>query len=65
MSNTEELELLTTADVMERTGKTAATITRWVAAGKLKPIHKGRGIRGAYMFAKTDVDAFLEKSTED
>lgn len=60
MSN--NTDLLTTADVMDRTGKTAATITRWVAAGKLTPVHKGRGLRGAFMFSKDDVDALLEKS---
>lgn len=57
------LELMTTADVMELTGKTAATVTRWVAAGKLTPVHKGRGIRGAFMFAKADVDALLAEAS--
>ena len=54
-----EGQFLTTAEIVKATGTTPATVTRWVAAGKLSPIHKGQGIRGAFLFAREDVDAFL------
>jgi predicted site-specific integrase-resolvase len=61
MSNTPANEqFLTTAEIVKATGTTPATVTRWVAAGKLSPIHKGQGIRGAFLFDRKDVETFLE-----
>jgi predicted site-specific integrase-resolvase len=50
-----------TADVVEATGKSVATITRWVAAGKLTPVHKSPGLRGAYLFRREDIEALAKK----
>lgn len=50
-----------TADVVEASGKSVATITRWVAAGKLTPVHKGTGLRGAFLFRRKDVEALLAR----
>jgi hypothetical protein len=62
LMNTEPAKspFLTTAEIVEATGTTPATVTRWVAAGKLSPIHKGQGIRGAFLFDRKDVETFLE-----
>lgn len=61
MSNTPaNAQFLTTAEIVKATGTTPATVTRWVAAGKLSPIHKGQGIRGAFLFDRKAVEAFLE-----
>jgi predicted site-specific integrase-resolvase len=52
-----ELDLLTTQDVVEITGKSVATICRWVEAGKLSAVHKGRGVTGAYLFTRESVES--------
>lgn len=62
----EELEddgtpFVTTAQIVKATGTTPATVTRWVAAEKLQPVHKGQGLRGAFLFDRDDVKAFLDQ----
>jgi len=54
-------EFVSTAEVVEATGKSVATVTRWVASGKLDPIHKGNGVRGAFLFRRADIEALLEE----
>lgn len=58
MSNT---QFLSTAEVAELTGLHVATIGRWADSGKLAPVFKGKGLRGAYLFNREDVDALLEE----
>lgn len=48
-------ELIDTKTAAQLCNRSYATITRWAVTGKLKPVHKGEGIRGAYVFKKTDV----------
>ena len=52
-------DLLTTADVAERTGLTVYTISRLVREGKLTPAHQLPGTTGARLFDKAEVDRFL------
>jgi excisionase family DNA binding protein len=49
------LELITTLQAAELIGVHPATITRWVDSGKLRPVHKGTGLRGAFLFDKAAV----------
>lgn len=44
-------------DAAEIAGVTQATINRWVAAGRLKPVAEFPGYRGARLFARADVEA--------
>jgi len=53
--------LLTTAEVAEEFGVSVATVNRWVAAGKLKATYKLKGIRGARLFTRRDINA-LERA---
>ena len=45
-----------TAEVADRLGKSVATITRYVKAGRINPVIKGEGLRGAMWFDPIDVD---------
>ena len=49
-------DLLTTAQVAERTGKTVSTVNRWAAIGKLPVAHKLPGRTGVNLFDPADVD---------
>ena len=56
-------ELLTTAQVAARCGRTVATVNRWAATGKLPAAHQLDGIRGARLFAAADVDTLAATIT--
>lgn len=43
-------------EAAERLGVSRPTLTRWVQRGKLEPLHKTPGIRGAYVFSERDVE---------
>lgn len=45
-----------TAEVAERLGKSVATITRYVKAGRISPVIKGEGLRGAMWFNPDDIE---------
>ena len=49
-------DLMTTREVCDRLGISTSTLSRWVAAGELQPVKKGRGLRGAFIFARADVE---------
>ena len=54
VSDTEELvDTRGALNVLGRTSPT--TISRLVKAGKLTPVHKLPGLRGAYVFRRSDV----------
>lgn len=48
--------LLSTAEVAAEVNRTHTTISRWVRAGKLRPVAEGEGIRGARFFRRSDVE---------
>lgn len=56
-------ELLSTAEAADACGVVPATITRWVDSGKLVPVHKGKGLRGAFVFRKSDVEKLKDTET--
>ena len=45
-----------TAEVADQIGKSVATITRYVKAGRITPVLKGDGIRGQMWFRPEDVE---------
>ena len=59
MSNTDEL--CPTAEVAERLGVSIKTAHRLVARGDLVPVAKIPGIRGAFFFRRSDVEALAAK----
>lgn len=61
---TEISELLPTADVAARLGKDVSTVLRMVKAGRLTPVVKTPGLRGAYLFDPEDVAALLEPESQ-
>lgn len=50
-----QTELIDTKTAAQICNRSYATITRWAVSGKLKPVYKAEGIRGAYVFKKKDV----------
>jgi predicted site-specific integrase-resolvase len=49
-------DLVTSAATCERLGNIdRSTLTRWVAAGRIKPAMKLPGLRGAYLFEPAEV----------
>lgn len=50
------LDLVTTAEVAEHLGVHVRTVHRMIEAGKLKPVAKAPGLRGAYLFNRRDVE---------
>lgn len=52
-------DLMSTLQVAKAAGVTVPTVTRWVADGKLVPAHKADGLRGAYVFERTEVERWL------
>lgn len=51
---------MTTAQVVARIGRSNSTVIRMVTEGKLSPVFKAPGIRGAYLFNRSDVEALAE-----
>lgn len=54
------IQLLTTAQVAERLGKTPRTVQRMVAAGVLIPFATLPGKTGAHLFKPDDVERLRE-----
>lgn len=50
-------EYLTTAQLAERLGVSPSAISKQVAAGKLEPVMKMPGKRGAFLFDASVLDA--------
>lgn len=63
MSNS-STEIIVTADAAMRLGVSTRQIARMVANGTLKPVFKANGIRGAYMFNRTEVDALAKEAAK-
>ena len=55
-------EHLSTAQVAAQLGVDVRTVHRMVAAGRLEPVYKGTGVRGAYVFTAEAVDGLREKA---
>ncbi|MDQ3307567.1 MAG: helix-turn-helix domain-containing protein [Actinomycetota bacterium] len=51
-------ELLSTSEAAEILGTSGVTVNRWAITGKLPVAHKMPGRTGAYLFARSDVEAF-------
>lgn len=56
-----EPELITTAQAAEVSGKNWRTIIRLVERGQLEPAQKLPGLRGAYLFRQSDIEALAPK----
>lgn len=56
--------LLTSAEVCATLGVHRATLSRWVAAGKLRPAFKLNGERGAFLFRPADVARLAARADE-
>lgn len=49
-------DLVPTAEVATLLKRDVRTVHRWVAAGKLTPVAKAPGMRGALLFDRSDID---------
>lgn len=56
--------LLRSTEVCARLNIDRSTLTRWVAAGKIAPVYKLEGLRGARLFAAADVDRVAAERDE-
>lgn len=56
--------LVPSAEAAARIGINRATLTRWVASGKITPAYKLDGIRGAYLFRPADVERLVRDRDE-
>jgi phage terminase Nu1 subunit (DNA packaging protein) len=60
MATTEtQNDLLSTNDLAKLADVTVPTVTRWVAEGRVTPVYKGKGLRGAFLFHRHEVERFL------
>jgi len=57
-------ELISTSDVAERLGVDVRTVHRMVADGRLTPLVKAPGMRGAYMFDPAVLDREIAALTQ-
>ena len=55
-------DLLTTAQAAEIVGRSVPTVNRWAAEGILTPAQKLPGLRGAYLFRRSDVEALSQET---
>lgn len=54
--------LLTTSEVAAALGVSVQTVSRWVSIGRLQPIRKLPGLRGAFLFSPDDIAALEESA---
>lgn len=50
-------ETVPTAEAAQIVGKSVKTFLRWKEAGRIEPVAKLPGLRGAYLFDRSDVEA--------
>lgn len=55
--------MVTSADVGRRLGLSRTSVVRLVNQGVLRPVAKGPGIRGAYLFDLVDVELLAARRT--
>lgn len=55
--------LIGTAEVCRRLGIHASTVSRWVKAGDLTPVHKMPTKNGAYLFRSEDIEQLRERAS--
>jgi excisionase family DNA binding protein len=55
-------DLLTTSEVCDALQVGSSTISRWVADGRLEPARKLPGLRGAFLFRRSDVVAIASEA---
>ncbi|WP_369122339.1 helix-turn-helix domain-containing protein [Arthrobacter sp. 18067] len=60
--STTEAGLITTAQASEASGRSWRSIIRLVEKGDLKPAQKLPGLRGAYLFKPSDIEALSDGS---
>lgn len=62
---TTENEVVSTTDLAKLADVTVPTVTRWVAEGRVTPFYKGKGLRGAFLFHRHEVERFLAVRERD
>ena len=56
-TKTETADLVSTREASEITGRSVATINRWVREGRLTAAYEGEGIRGVRLYHLADIEA--------
>lgn len=56
-------DYLESAEVVQILNIDRSTLSRWVTSGRIKPAMKLRGLRGAFLFAPTEVERVRQQSS--
>lgn len=56
--------VILTTEAAQVLGVSKATIQRWAKSGRLEPVGKGEGLRGALIFRRSDVEALAAELDE-
>ena len=57
-----EETLLTTSEAAAALSVSPQTISRWVSIGRISPVRKLPGVRGAFLFDPTDIETLAKES---
>lgn len=57
-------ELCLTSDAAQILGRSTRQITRMVHAGQIKPAFKAPGLRGAYLFRRTEIEQLAKETAK-
>lgn len=61
MTQTTPETLMTSAEVCDELHIDRSTLSRWVSVGRIVAAHKLPGIRGPFLFDRTEVDRVKEE----
>lgn len=56
-----KIDLISSAEACQRLHVDRSTLMRWVKSGRIEPVHRGTGVRGAMVFNAADVDRLAER----
>lgn len=56
-----DIKPIGTTEAAARLNVSRPTLTRMAQDGRLKPLHKGAGQRGAYVFDEADIERYAEQ----
>lgn len=54
------IDVIGAREAEEILGVAQSTLQRWVKQGRINPVHQLPGLRGPYLFSRTDVEAFAD-----
>lgn len=55
-----QTDQIPTSEAAQLVGKSVKTFLRWKEAGRIDPVAKLPGLRGAYLFDRSEVEALVQ-----